>query len=231
MTAPETVETVCPECQNRFLVADGAAEATCPQCSEHIVWRRCLDTDQVFPVLTKWTTWVHPGCDSVHVVDLSVKIQAPAEPQSAPSAPQAPVNAVLAAQEVGGPDQGQHVAPPPPFCLVEDAQWVEQNLRGQLMIDPVAFGIAGPSAGPVAIAWTRDVLDYTLVPHPSAEAADDAPKRRFGRRKAEPTPMPILLTVTSRAGQHTITGYADMDQLRANLEERLRPVIEANRSA
>lgn len=229
MTAPETVETVCPECQNRFLVPDGAAEASCPQCNEHIVWRRCLDTDQVFPVLTKWTTWVHPGCASVHVVDLSVKIQTPADQ---PPVQQAPISGgpVAQAPEADAADQGQHVAPPPPFCLVEDAQWVEQNLRGQLMIDPVAFGIAGPSAGPVAIAWTRDVLDYTLVPHPSAESTDAAPKRRFGRRKADPTPMPILLTVTSRAGQHTITGYADIDELRDNLEQRLRPVIESNRT-
>jgi hypothetical protein len=151
-----------------------------------------------------------------------VKIQAPEQSQQ-PDQPQQPVDAQPAPDAPGSP-----VAPPPPFCLIEDAQWVEQNLRGQLMIDPVAFGIAGPSAGPVAIAWTRDVLDYTLVPHPSAETAE-APKRRFGRRKADATPMPILLTVTSRAGQHTITGYADIDQLRANLEERLRPVIDANR--
>ena len=224
MTAPELVEVVCPECQNHFQVSDGAAEANCPQCNEHVVWRRCLDTDQVFPVLTKWTTWVHPGCNSVHVVDLSVKIQTP-DQAPPPAAPVAPVG------EQPEPDgTGAHVAPPAPFCLVEDAQWVEQNLRGQLMIDPVAFGIAGPSAGPVAIAWTRDVLDYTLVPHPSAEAAADGPKRRFGRRKAESTPMPILMTVTSRAGQHTITGYADIDELRANMEERLRPIIEGNRA-
>jgi hypothetical protein len=218
MTAPESVEVICPECQNHFLVPDGAPEAVCPQCKEHIVWRRCLDTDQVFPVLTKWTTWIHPGCDSVHVVDLTVKVQVPESEQPPQEQPPA---------EQPAPAAADQAAPPTPTCLIEDAQWVEQNLRGQLMIDPVAFGIAGPSAGPVAIAWTRDVLDYALSLHPSA-AATEPPKKRFGRRKAEATPVPILLVVNSRAGQHTITGYADIDALRASLEERLRPVIEAN---
>jgi hypothetical protein len=230
MTAPETVEVVCPECRNTFLVPDGAPETVCPQCSEHIVWRRCLDTDQVFPVLTKWTTWVHPGCDSVHVVDLTVKIAQPTpEAPPAPAAP--PVVDTPPAPAVDAPaaETPAAVTPPAPFCLVEDAQWVEQDLRGQLMIDPVAIGIAGPSAGPVAIAWTRDVLDYALTPHPSAPDAAQA-KRRFGRKKTA-EPIPILLILTSRAGQHTVTGYADIDSLRQNLEQKLRPTIAANTTA
>jgi LSD1 subclass zinc finger protein len=219
MTAPETVEVVCPECRNTFMVPDGAPETTCPQCSEHIVWRRCLDTDEVFPVLTKWSTWIHPGCESVHVVDLAVKVQPPADAITGDQPPPPPPGPPAA------PADPQQAAP---FCLIENAKWIEQDLSGQLMIDPVAFGIAGASAGPVAIAWTRDVLDYTLNLHPSAE---DGPKKGFGRRKKDAAPPPVLLVVTSRGGTHTVTGFADIDALRTQLEQRLRPVIQSNKAS
>lgn len=60
----------CPECGTEFLVPDHAVETLCPQCDEHIVWRRCLATGVAFPVLSRWHTWVHDGCSQVHTVDL-----------------------------------------------------------------------------------------------------------------------------------------------------------------
>jgi hypothetical protein len=82
MTAMKTVDVICPNCRGSFRVPDGAAETLCAYCNEHIVWRQCLDTGEIFPVLTKWETWVHPGCESVHVVDLSVTIERPESPAS-----------------------------------------------------------------------------------------------------------------------------------------------------
>ncbi len=71
MTETSLVRVVCPDCRHEFDVPDGAAEAQCSQCGEQIVWRSCLDTNEVFTVLKKWETWVHPGCETKHPVDLT----------------------------------------------------------------------------------------------------------------------------------------------------------------
>lgn len=71
------VDVLCPNCQHEFLVPDGAAETLCPSCDEHIVWRQCLSTRSIFPVLSRWKTWEHPGCPSIHAVDLTQRIPAP----------------------------------------------------------------------------------------------------------------------------------------------------------
>jgi hypothetical protein len=109
---PAAVEVICPGCQGSFLVPFGIAETLCPYCDEHIVWRRCLDTDEVFPVLTKWATWVHPGCDSEHLVDLTVHITQPAGPDAADELPGS--GAELPGSGAELPASAYTPPPPPP---------------------------------------------------------------------------------------------------------------------
>jgi hypothetical protein len=251
MTAMKTVDVVCPNCKGSFRVPDGAAETLCAYCNEHIVWRQCLDTGEIFPVLTNWETWVHPGCESVHVVDLSVTIQRPETPASDTAQEQAaggdgqaaaaevePVAEAPSgpAEEVAGEaDRAPSEAPAEqsavptddgPICAMDGAEWVERELSGRLMIDSTAFGIEPAAGRPVAISWTRDVLSYTVE-----RDAGDGRKRRF-RRGAQPdVPVPTIVVVTSRGGTHTIRGIADPDELTERLEYYLRPAITANDNA
>ncbi|MDT4893410.1 MAG: hypothetical protein QOE97_2445 [Pseudonocardiales bacterium] len=164
MTAMKTVDVICPNCRGSFRVPDGAAETLCAYCNEHIVWRQCLDTTEIFPVLTRWETWVHPGCQSVHVVDLSVTIQRPAPTSDDVPEPAAGADEVQPAAQVepaANEPAAAAVQDPPGNVLSEDvAAGPEQAGEGT---DAVAEQPAAPAPdGPVCAMDSAEWVERDL---------------------------------------------------------------------
>lgn len=214
MTETIPVQVICPNCRSEFEVPDGTPEAQCAQCAENIVWRRCLDTDEVFAVLTSWSTWVHPGCDSQHQVDLTVVLPAPADDGAAP------VDSVDGAAAA-------------PIALAEYADWTDQRMTGRLSIDDscLAMWSAGPAAAPtpITVAWLVDIVDYAVSASDAAAEDPLAKKprglRRSSKKAAEPATNAAWakLTVTGRETQATIMCAVDAAVLQAQLDNFLRP--------
>jgi hypothetical protein len=213
------VQVVCPECRQEFDVPDGAEEATCPNCSEVLVWRSCLDTNEVFTVLKKWETWVHPGCETKHPVDLTNVIAA-ARPQDALDAP---IESDGQPQPAGGMQ-----APAPsdlvyaPVELSPDVDWPDQEITGRLIVDSDRLAIL-PAPGnprpPLSVAWIQDVQDYAVHP-----GDGDGKKKRFGRKaKAEPTGRQSTVVFTVPGGQITIASASPVEVFAAQLDQHLRP--------
>lgn len=213
MTETRMVQVICPECRREFDVPDGAAEAQCPQCGETLVWRSCLDTNEVFTVLKKWETWIHPGCDTKHPVDLTHVLSA-ARPQGLdPSV--APVH------RPDGPEQTVYS----PVQLAEDVEWADQDIAGRLIVDSDRIAIlpgAGMARPPLSVAWLRDIQDYTVQ---RSGDGDDKKRKLFGRKKetAATTPRPSVVVFAVPGGQISITSSDQPDVLLANLDTYLRP--------
>jgi hypothetical protein len=234
---PAAVEVICPGCKGSFLVPVGIAETLCPYCDEHIVWRRCLDTDEVFPVLTKWPTWVHPGCSSEHLVDLTVHISRPADGEDGeqPATDEAPTEAA--------PDAGaRHEAPPettdllpeqqpvtdqqfapaavPPLLLLDQAEWVEQQVAGQLIVlqEHIVMMAAG-SPQPITLAPVADIVSCGVTSTDGAAGEQPAKKKRFrrGARVSDDATPLVRLTLATPYAQWTIVGRADAEVLRSQL--------------
>lgn len=213
MTQTSLVQVICPDCRRQFDVPDGAAEATCPQCSEKLVWRSCLDTNEVFTVLAKWETWVHPGCETKHPVDLTHVLSAP-RPQGHDPALE-PVSAPQGEQTVYSPVE-----------LAEDVDWADQAITGRLIVDSDRLAIlpgASSTRPPLSVAWVRDVQDYSVQ---RAAGDDGQKKKRFGRRKeGDAVSRPTLLMLAVPGGQISITATSQPDVLLAQLDQYLRPRI------
>ncbi|MDP9117189.1 MAG: SHOCT domain-containing protein [Actinomycetota bacterium] len=207
MTEISLVQVTCPDCRRRFDVPDGAPEAQCPQCKSEIVWRSCLDTGEVFTVLRRWETWLHPNCNIRHVVDLSQVIPSPGTAPSEPSAP--------TPQEPAG-----YV----PTELAPDVDWADQAISGRFIVDSDRLAVLpgeGALRPPLSVAWLRDVLDYSVR---RSEIDDGKKPKRFGRgakKAADSRPSVVLLTVTG--GQITLTASLEPDIMLAQLDQHLRP--------
>jgi predicted RNA-binding Zn-ribbon protein involved in translation (DUF1610 family) len=223
VTETSLVQVVCPDCRHEFDVPDGAAEAQCPQCGEQIVWRSCLDTNEVFTVLKKWETWVHPGCETKHPVDLTHVLSA-ARPQDLdPNLAPVPRH--------GSPEHGALVAQQTvysPVELAEDVEWADQDISGRLIVDSDRLAIlpgAGATRPPLSVAWLRDVTAYA-VDHVDPDT-DGRKRSRFGRRKEDKDSVVRLsrLMLTVPGGQISITSTAQPDVLLAQLDQFLQPRI------
>jgi hypothetical protein len=196
-------------------VADGAEEAQCPQCGETLVWRSCLDTNEVFTVLKRWETFVHPGCDTQHPVDLSHVISA-ARPQNLDPS-QAPIAPPGGEQTVYSPVE---IAP--------DVEWADQQIVGRLIVDSERVAIL-PAPGnprpPLSVAWLRDVQDFTVLPAGGAETGDKK-RKLFGRKgKDEPSGRPSVLVLSVPGGQIALAVGTAPEALVAQAEQALRPRI------
>ncbi|MDP9093968.1 MAG: hypothetical protein M3N95_13810, partial [Actinomycetota bacterium] len=221
MTETSLVQVVCPDCRHEFDVPDGAAEAQCSQCGEQIVWRSCLDTNEVFTVLKKWETWVHPGCETKHPVDLTHVLSA-ARPQDLdPNLAPVPRHG---APEGGSVQQTVYS----PVELDEDADWADQEISGRLIVDTDRVAILpgeGATRPPLSVAWVRDIRAYS-VDHvdPNAEGKK---RSRFGRRKeaTDSVVRPSRLVLTVPGGLISITATAQPDVLLAQLDQHLQPRI------
>jgi hypothetical protein len=145
------VQVVCPECGRRFLVPDGAPETLCPGCDEHIVWRQCLPTGQVFPVLARWTTWEHPGCSAVHSVDLTASAGDTADDKDAP------------------------------IVVAERAMWLDEDVRGRLLLDRAGVTIAPEHGDPLVVAALADVTDIEITPSDQLAVPAGGPARHAAR--------------------------------------------------
>jgi predicted RNA-binding Zn-ribbon protein involved in translation (DUF1610 family) len=215
MTETRMVQVICPDCRRQFDVPDGAAEAQCPQCGETLVWRSCLDTNEVFTVLQKWETWVHPGCETKHPVDLTHVLSA-ARPQGIdPST--APVQR---------PAEGVEQTVYSPVQLAEDVEWADQDITGRLIVDSDRLAIlpgAGVARPPLSVAWLRDVLDFG-VQHAGTEG-EDKKRKRFGRKKdgKDGALRPSVVVFAVPGGQISIASSDQPDVLLANLDQFLRP--------
>jgi predicted RNA-binding Zn-ribbon protein involved in translation (DUF1610 family) len=213
VTETTMVQVICPDCRRQFEVPDGAAEAQCPQCGEILVWRSCLDTNEVFTVLQKWETWVHPGCETKHPVDLTHVLSA-ARPQGLDPS-QAPV------PRHSTPSSEQMVYSP--VQLAEDVEWADQDISGRLIVDSDRIAIlpgAGVARPPLSVAWLRDVLDYAV--HRAGAEGEDKKRKLFGRKKdAGSRPSAVVFAVPG--GQISITSSDQPDVLLARLDEFLRP--------
>lgn len=212
---PAAVEVICPGCQGSFLVPFGIAETLCPYCDEHIVWRRCLDTDEVFPVLTKWATWVHPGCESEHLVDLTVHITQPAAPDAPPPATP-PVDPVFrsaiqqpAAPPPLSPAAINHPDPPPP-TLADAVPGLDHPPVGEMLPPPSAP--PAPSLGSDGYSAVQQYGTPSLPPVLLLDHAEWVEERVTGQLLvvhdhfvivARGTAQPITL-----APVHDIVGYA-----------------------
>lgn len=199
---PNAVDVICPACRHTFVVPEGIAEATCPACSENIVWRRCLNTDEIFAVLTSWETWVHPGCSSEHQVDLTVHIQQPAGQSGA----QPPV--------ADAPPWGQ--APASQLVLAH-AEWSEGAASGELVVAAGQLAIIpdDASAAQVPVAQLADITGYDVGP---VNGEDHGKKRRLLRRgKAEDGEPALRISIATSGGQRTIVGHGDAEWVRAQL--------------
>lgn len=216
MTETAMVQVVCPECRQEFDVPDGAEEATCPNCSEVLVWRSCLDTNEVFTVLKKWETWVHPGCETKHPVDLTNVLSSsrPADPLAAPieadhqqdaPAAQPPADVVYA-----------------PVELSPDVSWPDQQIAGRLIVDTDRLAIlpVPPTRPPLSVAWIRDVQGYEV----RGAGDGDGKRKLFGRKaKAEPGARASQLILTVTGGQIAISSASAADEFTAQLDQHLRP--------
>lgn len=211
MTETRMVQVICPDCRREFDVPDGAAEAVCPQCGEALVWRSCLDTNEVFTVLKKWETWIHPGCDTKHPVDLTHVLSA-ARPQG--------VNPGVT--PMPRPDGGEQTVYSP-VQLAEDVEWADQEISGRLIVDSDRIAIlpgAGVARPPLSVAWLRDVQDYTVQ---RAGGDDDKKRKLFGRKKDGGVTRPSAVVFAVPGGQISIAASDQPDVLLANLDQLLRP--------
>ena len=222
-----TVQAVCPNCTRTFEVPDGAAEAACVFCGELIVWRRCLDTDEVFPVLWSWTTWVHPGCPSQHAVDLSVHIPAL---DVAPDADDAAdlAGAPETPHDLAGPASSE-VAPTAaapsfvPVVLSEHAFSAERQAAGRLVLEHDRMTLVPDEVGtpPVVLVQLWDLTGYRVDPGSVEEhAAPEVGRKRFRRGKAVDAPAEGPAT---RLSLFTTTGVRAIDV--ADSEETLSATL------
>jgi predicted RNA-binding Zn-ribbon protein involved in translation (DUF1610 family) len=230
VTQAAMVQVICPDCRKQFDVLDGAVEAQCPQCGQPIVWRSCLDTNEVFTVLKAWETWVHPGCNTRHPVDLTEVIAAPAPQSDDTSSPRH-----VASDEVAPPAGEQVVYSP--VQLAEDVEWADQAISGRLIVDSERLAIlpgAGIARPPLSIAWLRDILDYS-VQHADGDGdgdGDGKKRKMFGRARKDAgvVSRPTLLAISVPTTQILITVAAEAPVLQAQLDEFLRPRITGNQA-
>ena len=216
MTETRMVQVICPDCRREFDVPDGAAEAQCPQCGETLVWRSCLDTNEVFTVLKKWETWIHPGCDTKHPVDLTHVLSA--------ARPQGREPGVAPVQRPNGPAGDQTVYSP--VQLAEDVEWADQDISGRLIVDSDRIAIlpgAGVQRPPLSVAWLRDVQDFTV--QRAGGEGDEKKRKLFGRKKdgKDAVSRPSVVIFSVPGGQISITTTDQPDVLLANLDQSLRP--------
>lgn len=226
MTEPDLVQVTCPGCDCLFLVADGAAETECPESREHIVWRQCLDTLEIFPVLSSWSTWVHPNCASEHAVRLD------------DLAPPAPANSSVA-QDGAEWGSAREVTPAPAapseqtdldlLVLADRMTWIEQELTGQLAVDSQEITISSGDASGLfrraLIARLADVVDFQVTQEAEAteETTAKKPKRfRRGLTVHEGADVPVAsLLLATGYGTASLRGRADADMLSAELSRYL----------
>ena len=216
MTETAMVQVVCPECRQQFDVPDGAEEATCPNCSEVLVWRSCLDTNEVFTVLKKWETWVHPGCETKHPVDLTNVLSS--------SRPQDPLAAPIGSEpeQTDAPAQAPSEVVYAPVELSPDVSWPDQQIAGRLIVDSDRLAIlpVPPTRPPLSVAWIRDVQGYDV----RGTGDGDGKRKLFGRKaKAEAGTRASQLILTVTGGQIAIASGTPADEFTAQLDQHLRP--------
>jgi predicted RNA-binding Zn-ribbon protein involved in translation (DUF1610 family) len=216
VTETAMVQVVCPECRQEFDVPDGAEEATCPNCSEVLVWRSCLDTNEVFTVLKKWETWVHPGCETKHPVDLTNVLSS--------SRPQDPLSAPIGSDT----EQPEPAAQPQsdvvyaPVELSPQVSWPDQQIAGRLIVDSDRLAIlpVPPTRPPLSVAWIRDVQGYEV----RGTGESDGKRKLFGRKaKAEAGAQSSQLMLTVTGGQIAISSATPAEEFTAQLDQHLRP--------
>lgn len=201
-----TAAVSCPQCGNEFLVPGHAVETLCPQCDEHIVWRRCLTTGEAFPVLTRWKTWTHPGCSLVHPVRIVLPVTAPqrTEPERC---------------ETAG---GETVAP---MTLLGKAVWRDVDVAGELYLGPAEVGVLSDGGQAVSIAALSDIRSVAITQrHGHYEARHRRTRRRQSRhrqtqRRQEDVGCRIVLRLPETSAQ--IDAAITADALRRALRSRV----------
>jgi predicted RNA-binding Zn-ribbon protein involved in translation (DUF1610 family) len=66
--AMPTAQITCPGCNTKVHLPTDSTRGVCPNCSNAIVFRKCVSTGTTLPVLESWTTWTHSGCPIKHSV-------------------------------------------------------------------------------------------------------------------------------------------------------------------
>lgn len=218
------VNVICPQCARQFLVPEGAPETLCPGCDELIVWRECLRTKQVFPVLARWATWEHPGCSAVHAVDLSRPEAADApvaspEPTDEP-APQRPADVAAQPGTPAAPRSlPAHAGPAAGGgAVAERAMWLDENVRGALVIDAQCVSIVPAGGAPVVVTSRDRITSVEITSSEDLTPAEGTGWRPF-RRAEHRAPRGARLVLEFADGSATIDALVDVEVLRGLLAD------------
>ncbi|MGI8678783.1 MAG: SHOCT domain-containing protein [Jatrophihabitans sp.] len=226
MLESDLAQVTCPGCRGLFFVANGAAEARCSYCGQHIVWRECLDRSEIFPVLSSWPSWVHPNCASVHAVALgepderepSVVVDGAGYPDAAmssdgPVGTDVPVSGSILDLSASAGDDSSAQVDLERVVLAEHMTWTERNVAGQLVLDARQITITPKDAPEVLVATLVDVIDFEVVQEPDAtpERSPKKPKRfRRGLSVGDGSEHPTArLSLAAQSGSATLRGPAD----------------------
>jgi hypothetical protein len=164
------------------------------------VWRRCLNTGEAFPVLSRWDTWVHAGCPQIHQVDLQVSLPAPAGRAEKPGGRHMLADDLRADATV--------------LC---EAVCADGHLAGRLYLDHAVLGLWPADGQPVVLSALADIRSAVVT---AADVSHGASHRRWWRRRHSSGAPACRLTL-QLADDADLPMEIEMDA--GSLRDALRP--------